>query len=138
MATMGQLRRALAASIDAWLPAGRRNVYPVLQPNPTLPAIQIAGLERVTYHNEATAGSRWSVIVQAISAGAAFSPTAQDQLDAWVSEEGDQSLVAAIESDPTLGGLCDDVTVRECRGYDLFLIGGNQVLGCDLLVELVL
>ena len=52
--------------------------------------------------------------------------TAQDALDQYMSWSGTQSLRAAIEADPTLGGVCDTLIVTGAE--NLTNIDANDTL----------
>lgn len=59
----------------------------------------------------------------------------QDILDALLSESGDMSVKAALEADPTLGGLAHDLIVQGFRDYGAFARASGEVaLGARVLV----
>lgn len=58
----------------------------------------------------------------------------QELLDAFLKDSGPTSVKAAIEADPTLGGLCSDLEVAGWDGYRPVDIGGVEKYGADLTV----
>lgn len=58
----------------------------------------------------------------------------QQYLDALLVDSGAGSLKVAIEADPTLGGLVDDVHVRDFAGYRTYDHGANSYWGAELTV----
>jgi hypothetical protein len=76
----------------------------------------------------------WHIIVE-LQVGTVSDIGAQDNLDALISESGEQSVKAAIEAEPTLGGKVDDLIVQGVRDYGLFARAqGDAVLGARVLV----
>lgn len=65
----------------------------------------------------------------------AWDRTAQDLLDSFIDPSGSRSVFAAMESDPTLGGLVADASVRTVGNYGLITWGDTQYLGCEFTVE---
>lgn len=59
----------------------------------------------------------------------------QATLDGLLDSTGAGSIKAALEADPTLGGLVDDLAVRGWSGYRLYEIAGTDYYGAELLVE---
>ena len=62
--------------------------------------------------------------------------SAQELLDEFLSP-GATHIVPAIECDPTLGGLADDLAVDEVGDYGPFEIAGTKYLGVDITVRVV-
>ena len=48
-------------------------------------------------------------------------------LDKLLDAEGDESVVLAIESDPTLGGACDDLIVDTMDSYEVAAATDNTM-----------
>jgi len=106
----------------------------VAAPNP--PTLWVMGLDEVDYHTESTGGARWRFIIQGFASTGVGSVEAQDIVDGWISNEGALSVKAALEDDPTLGGLVDDLIVRSSSGHLVFVIpelGGR--VGSDWTVD---
>lgn len=58
----------------------------------------------------------------------------QALLDRYLSEGDPWSLIDAIESDVTLGGLCNTLIVYDVDGYRLYTVGATQYFGARLRV----
>lgn len=61
----------------------------------------------------------------------------QALLDGYLSGSGVTSLKAAIESDTTLGGECDDLMVMRTQGYRFYEHSSAQYVGAELVVKVV-
>lgn len=60
----------------------------------------------------------------------------QEELDAYMAETGARSIIAALDTDPTLGGACDDIAPSpwsEVRPYEME--GGLVYYGAQLAVS---
>lgn len=64
-----------------------------------------------------------------------WSRTSQANLDAYADSTNVQGVKAAVESDPTLGGIADDTRVLEARNYGQFLYEGTEYYGAEFLVS---
>ena len=60
----------------------------------------------------------------------------QDLLDAYLSPTGSQSVNAAIQADPTLGGAVSYAVVVEATGYGLTNFSGMDYLGVSLILNI--
>lgn len=60
----------------------------------------------------------------------------QDLLDAYLSPTGPQSVYAAVQADPSLGGTVSYCAVIEATGYGLTNWGGVDYLGCSLILNI--
>lgn len=56
----------------------------------------------------------------------------QEHLDAFLADEGPSSVKVALEADPTLGGLVDDLAVQGWDGYRMFEVAGTDYYGVEL------
>src|SRR6266540_6294617 len=116
MATLTQIRKGIAAQL---------NTIPGLQAsarilsNPTLPVAYVVPGE-INYHQTmgSTGHSDWNLLIE-VQVGTVSDMAAQDTLDAFIAESGEKSIKAAIEADPTLGGLVDDLIVQGTSDYGL-------------------
>jgi hypothetical protein len=61
----------------------------------------------------------------------------QTALDAYLDPYGASSIKAAIEADPTLGGVVDDLRVTRTQEYEPHDINGVVYLGAALVVEVM-
>ena len=64
------------------------------------------------------------------------SASGQDALDAYLSPVGTQSVHAAIQASPTLGGAVSYCAVVEATGYGLMNWNGIDYLGCSLILSI--
>lgn len=144
MTTLAQIRAGLAANLrsDAKI-ASSFQVSPYLLGNPTPPAIWIFP-DEIDYAETMQNGlTRWNLIVQAF-VGAVADEGAQVVLDQLIAATGDFSVRAAIESDLTLGGIVDDLTVQKCSGYQVYdnpahlkALSAAQLIGAQWMVEVL-
>jgi len=73
----------------------------------------VVGWPQVTYDEAMGRGlDTWTVPIQ-VFVGLADNRTAVDTLEAYMDGAGATSIKAAVETDPTLGGACDDVRVSQ-------------------------
>lgn len=61
----------------------------------------------------------------------------QEALDAFLSDSGPSSTKAALEADPTLGGLVDDLAVQGYEGYRMFEVAGTDYYGAEQTVVIL-
>jgi hypothetical protein len=61
----------------------------------------------------------------------------QEKLDAFLDPSGATSVKTLIESDPTLGGVVDDLHVSGASGYQVREIQGGTALSCDWTVTII-
>lgn len=149
MADLAAIRSALAANLRVALPAGDGLVSPYLLDNPTPPALQVAGLEKIDYDTLGFGGSGDThlFIVEGVF-GRSTDIGAQKVLDGLLS--GTDSVKAAVEGNQTLtsrlletgdvltgqSALADWVKCREYRGQSRFALpNGVEVLLASWLVE---
>lgn len=77
------------------------------------------------------------VTCKILAAPATEVQTGQQRLDGYLKGAGPTSLKAAIESDDTLGGACDDLRVERVQGYRLYELGGVTYIGAELIVRVI-
>jgi hypothetical protein len=98
------------------------------QINPPVAVIQI---QSVTYHRAMRGGlSTWEYVVSVV-AGRLGDRSAQRTLDAWMSWDGPQSVRAALEEDPTLGGVSSTVKVNDMLAVRPVSLGDAAYLSCE-------
>lgn len=125
--TASQIHAALAAA-TASIPGLRVADH---LPEQIAPPMAVVQLETVAYHRTMQGGtSEWTFLVSLI-AGRMGERSAQRQLDGWLSWDGSQSFRAAIESDPTLGGVVQSLIVSEMASIRLLTLGDATYLSCD-------
>ena len=100
------------------------------------PPVAVIQLQSVTYHRSMQGGvSEWSFLV-ALVAGRMGDRAAQVQLDGWIAYSGAQSIRAAIESDPTLGGKCQTLIVADMVAVRPLTLGDASYLSTEFNVSI--
>lgn len=61
----------------------------------------------------------------------------QDRLDDFASADGTSSLRAAIDGDPTLGGVANTTRVVEARDFGVYEVAGVSYIGMELEIEVI-
>jgi hypothetical protein len=122
-ATISQVKDGLKARINS-ISGLRAFDY---QPDQVNPPFAFPTLDTVTYHQTgmASGGVVMNFTITLI-VNRSSERTAQDQLDQYMNWDGAKSLRAAIESDRTLGGVCDDLIVTNAE--NLTNIDANDTL----------
>ena len=134
------LRLALAARLETVTPPAnqqRAQVFSKLKSQITPPTLMVAYPEDVGYHHQSGGGSRWVMVIFGIGAAGAYDESAQEQIDYWLSTTGSMSVAVALEGDPSLGGISEDVTVLGSDGYAVYQVEGQAYLGCAWNVEIL-
>jgi hypothetical protein len=126
VATLMQIREGVATALGT-IPGLQASAR--ILTNPTLPVAYVVPGE-IQYHASMGSGhSDWNLLIE-VQVGTVSDIGAQDNLDAFISESGEKSIKAAIEADPTLGGLAQDLIVQGTSDYGLFARAqGDAVLG---------
>jgi hypothetical protein len=62
------------------------------------------------------------------------STSGQDLMDAYLATTGPQSVYAAVQADPTLGGVVSWAAVTEATGYGLMNWAGIDYLACHFII----
>lgn len=57
------------------------------------------------------------------------------KLDGYIASNGPHSIRAAVEADPTLGGVVDSVQVTQALNWGQVTFGGVDYYGCEFIVE---
>lgn len=126
MASMADIREALAANLSALATAKQVSAYRL--DNPTPPTLQVSGfaeMEPTTFHG----GWTIEMIVQGF-VGKTTDKGSQLLLDKWLAPWDDESVVAAIEADKQLGGAVSDLGVSRIDGSTIFTLpNGSTVFG---------
>ena len=113
-ATVSQVKDGLKTRIET-VPGLRGFDY---QPDQVNPPFAFATLDEIRYHQTGMSSGgvvmdfTVTVVVQRVS-----ERTAQDKVDQYTSWDGAQSVRAAIEADPTLGGVCSDLIVNSASNF---------------------
>jgi hypothetical protein len=130
-ATVSQVAAGLQARL-ATITGLRTFSYQPEQENPPFGYPQI---NRIDYHRAFSGGDvvmDWTVYVVV---GRWLDRTAHAALDDYLSYSGTKSVRAAIEADPTLGGVCSTLIVRSGADITSLDAGGAQFLVIQMQVE---
>jgi hypothetical protein len=131
MATLTEVREGVATLLST-IP-GLQSSARILS-NPSLPTAYVLPGETNFHQTFGDGPSDYNLIVE-LQVGTYSDIGAQMKLDEFLAETGEASIKAAIETDPTLGGLVDDLIVQGFRDYGLFQRAqGDAVLGARVLV----
>ncbi len=135
-ATLTEIRAGLETRL-ATIPNVVTSAY--MLDNPPDLTLQVMGPDTVEYDQASHHGmDNWTFIVQGFS-GSPDSQAAQVNLDEWLAPSGANSVKAAIEGDRggtgALGGIVDDVWVRQSSGYRMYdLPNRGRLLGAEWVV----
>lgn len=132
MTTLAQVREGIALNLSTIADV---QVSAYMLGNPTPPAIEVVP-EQVTYDLAFQRGmDQWNVTVRAF-VGLTTDVGAQKRLDLMLASSGANSVKAAVEASPTLGGAVDDLRVTRASGYRTYTFEGRPpVLGAEWAVE---
>jgi hypothetical protein len=139
MASLSGLREGLAVRLRT-IPV--LSVYVEVPDTPTVPAAIIypgfEGDPAIRFDSTMARGSDDFLFTVTVLVQMADDLAAQEELDAYLDGTGDRSMKAAIEADPTLGGLASFAHVREARNYGARgeHNGGMRHLGVDFGIEI--
>jgi len=136
-ATLTQIRSALANQIATQITGLRASEEVPAAINPPMAVVgpnagTFAEYEVTMGPNQAVVN--WSIRVYLIlSYGNVVS--SQKKLDAYLSPTGSQSLVQAVNHDPSLGGVADFAVVARAQRYGLVSYNGVDYLGAEVMVD---
>jgi hypothetical protein len=132
---LSEIRAALAANLATLADAEGLQINAYMLSNPTPPNIDIFP-DKVTYDITMQRGGDSNMLTVRACVGLASDVGAQQKLDRLIASTGASSIKAAIESDPTLGGNCDDLRVTECSGYQVYPQGAEiSILAANWTVQ---
>lgn len=129
---MAAIREGLAANLAILGPEIQVSAY--RQPQPTVPSVQVTGLDEMTPDSMRGGSYSMTFIVQAF-VGTPSEVGAQIRLDDFLYPTGDSSIWAALESDRTLGGAAAGSAVIRNDGTQLLTVGNVQMLGSTWFVQ---
>jgi hypothetical protein len=120
------------------------NVNPIPELNPldfmpdAIPEPMFAvGEMDITFDRTFGRGSDEAVITCRVLVSRADDKSGQQKLRDFMAGGGVNSVKAAIESDRTLDGACDDLHVRSARGNRLFVVGETRYYGVEFDVYVI-
>ncbi len=134
MATIDDVRQGLA---DAMSVIPDAQVSPYNLSNPTMPCLLVLGHDEIDYGNLAFGrrDTEWNLIVRGY-VSTTLDLASQQRLDRWLASDGDESVKAAIEADPTLGDVADWAQVLRATGTNRFQLDNTvSAWGTDFAVQ---
>lgn len=133
VATLAQIRAGLNTRLAT---ISGVQTYAYLPAQPTVPCAFVGGPRQVTYNQTMQTGlNEWTMIVWVLVSTAVPSVEAQTDLDQFVSPTGSLSVRAAIEGDPTLGGVVADTIVDSSDGYSFYVTESGSFFGAQFVVR---
>jgi hypothetical protein len=107
-------------------------------PDDVYPPAAIVGFPTSVRYDFAmrTAVSRYLFPVRII-AGRTMEAESQDKIDDLVSPNGALSIRAAIDGDPTLGGVAHSTRVVEARDFGVYEVAGVSYIGGEFEIEVI-
>ena len=129
-ATVSQISAALKAAVGTITTI---RVYDY-QPDQINPPLAIIGLNQVAYHRAFGGGDAVHQYLVTVVVNRPSERTGQAALDGFSSYDGATSIRAAIEADPTLGGVVDAVIVERAENVQYMTLGDTTYLTVDFVV----
>lgn len=135
-ASVTAVREALAAAL-ATVEGLRPHAF--IPDNIVPPAAIIAPAQGtfLTYDSSFSGGSDDMRFIIQLLVSTASDRAGQENLDAYLAAAGDKSVKAAVEDDPSLGGIVDSVAVAEASNYGKVSLEGTEYFGCEFAVEVL-
>lgn len=128
--TVSQISAALKQAIGT-IPGLRVYDY---QPDQLNPPVAIVGLTQVTYHRAFQGGDAVHQYLVTVVVSRPSERSGQTQLDGFASYSGASSIRAAVEADPTLGGVVQAAVVERVDNVQYVTIADNTYLTVDFVV----
>lgn len=94
-------------------------------PDQVNPPMAVMSISDVTFHRAFSGGDCVYGFVVSLIVARASERIGQDRLDAFTSFDGPQSVRAAIESDQTLGGVCQTLLVERAGNIQTVTLADN-------------
>lgn len=133
--TLSAIRAALAAYLSSSISGLRATANRPLQVNP--PMAVIMPIQGSFARYSVTLDGETDYTLRAILLVAPADSTAgEDLLDPYIAASGPQSIWAAVQADPTLGGAVSFAAVTEASGYGLMNMNGIDYLACHFIVNI--
>lgn len=107
-------------------------------PDDVYPPAAIVGFPTAVRYDFAmrTAVSRYTFPVRVI-AGRTTERESQDKIDDLCSPDGALSIRAAVDADPTLGGVAHSSRVVEARDFGVYEVAGVSYIGGEFEIEVI-
>lgn len=136
MATLAQLRAGLATRLETI--ASLKGVYEESPGQVETPAAVIRmGSPAISYGTSLASGSHDYTFSVLLLVSVAQGAAASDVLDPYLDPSGTDSVYAAVDAAPTLGGVCSAAVVTTVQQAGLVTWGEAAYLGAELLVSVL-
>ncbi len=135
VSTLSQARTALANQLAVLMPSLRVSETVPGQINPPAAIVAPNTSDLVDYEQAMSSNLALWYLRVVLVVGRAVEDAAQDLLDQYLSTTGSLSVVAAIRSDPSLGGTVEWAEVKNAQRYGNLNYAGVDYLGVELTVE---
>lgn len=123
MAALDDIRAGIAANLKTAFPTNV-NITGYNITNALAPAIEVE-LDRILYDSANQRGlDEWFFTIRGFAASGT-EKAAQMRLDSWLASTGAESVKAALEVDPTLGGAASDARVIAMSKIAVFTAEGG-------------
>ena len=132
MATVNEIREALADQIATAIPS--LQVSPRSPGSITVPAAVVR--RRTTTYDVTMDGADDTTYGVTVFASFANTDVGTQQLDDYLAPSGAKSVPAAIQADPTLGGVVDYCHVASAEGETVRNYAGIDYLSAELVIEI--
>jgi len=126
-ATVSQVNAAIATALSA---ISGLQVFDY-QPDTVYPPIAYPAVNSIEYHKAMQGGNIVYDMTVTIVCGRVNERVAQDQMDGYASYGGATSVRAALEADPSLGGVVDTSIVSRSASVGSMMQGEQNFLTLD-------
>lgn len=134
MASITSIREAMASALQE-IPGLQASAY--MLANPTPPSAEIFPAD-ISYDQAMQRGHDTNVFTVRVFVGETTDIGSQKQLDQYLESAGATSVKATLESDRTLGGVCQYLRVTDCSGYRRTVMEGRgAILAAEWRVEVL-
>jgi len=137
MATISQVRAGIRTRLLT-IAAFDGKVYEKMRGDITPPAAIVLPAPGTFLVYRTSTGSDDLQLNVRVFASHAHEDTGQDVLDAFIDRTGASSVYAAIDADPTLGGIVDYAVVTGATDYGSLTVGALELFGCDFVIDVAM
>ena len=137
-ATLTQVRAGVRTALRTIATFDPGQVHATRVATITPPAAIVEPAPGVFYEYDTSSDSHDLHLVILVLVSRADDASAWTELDPYLNPSGVQSISAAIEADPTLGGIVDDTDVAAALDYGDYEFGGISYFGCQFAVTVML
>lgn len=131
--TITQLRAGLAANL-ATIPGLRVSAT---LPDQVNPPVALISLDKVNYQKSMHRGTTEYLFKITLIVSRQSERNAQNNLDAYCASDGTYSVLNALETDRTLGGVAFDSTMVSLDTYGSVVIGETTYLSAEFSVQVL-